>query len=420
MIRCADSYAGFAKALQLFHPDPALTPGIDPRAHVATDAVVEGARIEAFAWVGPRAVVGAGSWVEAGAVVGEGATVGRDCRLMANSTVCAGSIVGERVWLNPGAVVGSEGFGFAPTPQGNLKIPQVGRAIVEDDVEVGANSCIDRAALGDTYVRRGTKLDNLVQIGHAADIGADSLLVAYSGVAGSSRLGRRTMLAAKAAVLGHLTLGDDVTVGVASVVHDDVPSGARVSGIPAIEHRRWLRAATAFGELPELWKKVRTMDHDDKDGAAVGTPSEGGGLDIQKIMELLPHRYPFLMIDRVLEVDPGKRAVAIKCVSVNEPFFEGHFPGMPILPGVLIAEAFAQVAGIIALTAHAEHAGRAVYLMGLDGIRFRRPITPGDTVTFTVEKTYEKRGVWKFQCLAAVDGKKAADGEVMATIADRK
>ena len=161
------------------------------------------------------------------------------------------------------------------------------------------------------------------------------------------------------------------------------------------------------------------MDHD-KDRTAPAVSTAGGALDIQQIMELLPHRYPFLMIDRVLEVDPGKRAVAIKCVSVNEPFFEGHFPGMPILPGVLIAEAFAQVAGIIALTAHAEHAGRAVYLMGLDGIRFRKPITPGDTVTFTVEKTYEKRGVWKFQCLAEVDGTKAADGEVMATIADRK
>ena len=419
LIRCADPYAGFAKALQLFHPDPVLAPGIDPRAHVAPDAVVDGARIEAFAWVGPRAKVGAGSWVEAGAVVGEGATVGRDCRLMANSTVCAGSVVGDRVWLNPGAVVGSEGFGFAPTPNGNVKIPQVGRAIVEDDVEVGANSCIDRAALGDTYVRSGAKLDNLVQIGHAADIGADSLLVAFSGVAGSSRLGRRTTLAAKSGVLGHLTLGDDVTVGVASIVHDDLPSGARVSGLPAIEHRRWLRAATAFADLPELMKRMRTMDHD-KAGTPPALSTAGGALDIQQIMELLPHRYPFLMIDRVLEVDPGKRAVAIKCVSINEPFFEGHFPGMPILPGVLIAEAFAQVAGIIALTANTQHAGRVIYLAGMDGMRFRKPITPGDTVRFTVEKTQEKRGVWKFQCLAEVDGTKAADGEVMATIADRK
>jgi UDP-3-O-[3-hydroxymyristoyl] glucosamine N-acyltransferase len=413
LIRCTDPYVGFARALRLFHPDPMLAPGVDPRAHVAPDAVVEGARIEAFAWIGPRAIVGAGSWVEAGAVVGEAATVGRDCRLMANSTVCAGCVVGDRVWLNPGAVVGSEGFGFAPTADGHVKIPQVGRAIVEDDVEVGANSCIDRAALGDTYVRSGTKLDNLVQIGHAADVGARSLLVAFSGVAGSARLGRRTMLAAKSGVLGHLTLGDDVTVGVASIVHDDLPSGARVSGIPAIEHRRWLRAAIAFGEIPELMKRMRTMDHD-KEGTATTAPRDVG-LDIQQIMELLPHRYPFLMIDRVLEVDPGKRAVAIKCVSINEPFFEGHFPGLPIVPGVLIAEAFAQVAAIIALTERSDHAGRALYLMGLDGIRFRRPITPGDTITFTVEKTYEKRGVWKFQCLAEVDGAKAADGEVMAT-----
>ena len=260
LIRTADPYAAFARALALFHPPQQPAAGVDPRAWVAPDAVVEGARVEAFAWVGPGAVVGPGTWVEAGAVIGPGARVGRDCRLMSTSVVCAGCTLGDRVWLNPGAVVGGEGFGFAPTPEGLVKIPQVGVAIIEDDVEIGANSCVDRAALSNTVVRRGAKLDNLVQVGHAAEIGPHSTLVAYSGVAGSTRLGAGVTLAARAAVLGHLELGDRVTVGASSTVHDDQPAGASVTGTPAIDHRRWLRAATAFGDLPDLLRQVRALE----------------------------------------------------------------------------------------------------------------------------------------------------------------
>ena len=142
-------------------------------------------------------------------------------------------------------------------------------------------------------------------------------------------------------------------------------------------------------------------------------------IDIDEILKLLPHRYPFLMIDRVLEVEPGERAVALKCVSVNEPQFQGHFPEEPIMPGVLICEAFAQVAGIVALTANPDFAGKAVYLLGLDKIRFRHPVRPGDSLIITVEKSGESRGIWTFAARAEVDGKKVADGGVMATVADR-
>jgi len=259
-IRVDDPYLGFARALSLLNPRDPLIPGVDPRAHVGQGAVVDGARIEAFAWIGPDAVIGPGTHVEAGAVVGAGARVGRDCRLMPSSVVAEGCELGDRVWLNPGAVVGGEGFGFAPGPDGLVKIPQVGVAIVEDDVEIGANSCVDRAAMSATRVRRGAKLDNLVQIGHAAEIGEHSVLVAYSGVAGSTKLGRGVTLAARAAVLGHLRIGDGVQVGVSSTVHDDQPAGARVTGTPAIEHHRWLRAATSFGELPELLTRVRALE----------------------------------------------------------------------------------------------------------------------------------------------------------------
>ena len=143
-------------------------------------------------------------------------------------------------------------------------------------------------------------------------------------------------------------------------------------------------------------------------------------MDIDKIMELLPHRYPFLMIDRVEEVDPGVRAVTVKCVTVNEPQFQGHFPATPIMPGVLICEAFAQTAGIVALSAHEDLAGRTVYLLGLDKVRFRKPVRPGDRILIAAEKESERRGIWNFKVVATVDGVKVADGGVMATVAEKQ
>jgi len=350
---------------------------------------------------------------------------------MPHSVVCEDCIVGDRVWLNPGAVVGGEGFGFAPTADGNLKIPQVGRAIIEDDVEIGSNSCVDRAAMGDTVVHRGAKLDNLCQVGHAAHIGQHSLMVAYAGVAGSSRLGDRCVMAAKAALLGHIEIGPGSQVGVASVVHDSQPAGARVSGIPAIDHRRWLRSAAVFGDLPQLRRQVRgltraasppvppvSLEPAVSPVEPATEPATEPALDIQAILDMLPHRFPFLMIDRVLEVDPGKRAVGIKCITVNEPHFQGHFPGQPIMPGVLITEAFAQLSCVVALTEHPEARGKSVLLLGLDKVRFRHPVRPGDRLVLTVEKIFERQSVWKLSGIAEVDGVRVADGIVMATITD--
>ncbi len=140
-------------------------------------------------------------------------------------------------------------------------------------------------------------------------------------------------------------------------------------------------------------------------------------MDIDEIMQILPHRFPFLMIDRVEEVEPGERAVAVKCVTVNEPHFQGHFPQTPIMPGVLIAEAFAQTAGIVALSAHEDLAGKTVFLLGLDKVRFRKPVRPGDRLVITAEKQAVSRGIWTFKVVATVDGVKVADGGVMATVA---
>jgi len=260
LIRCADPYAAYAAVQTLFHPQRWPEPGIDPKAEVAPDAVVDGVTVEAFARIGPGARVGPGSWIESGAYVGAGARLGEGCRLMPNSVVCQGCELGDRVWLNPGAVIGGEGFGFAPTAEGHRKVPQVGRAVIGDDVEIGANSCVDRGALTDTRVQRGVKIDNLVQIAHGAEIGEHSLLVAYAGIAGSTKLGKRVIMAAKSGVINHVNIGDGVQMAVGAQVMGDQPAGAKVAGSPAIDLRRWRRAAAAYGELPKLLRRMRALE----------------------------------------------------------------------------------------------------------------------------------------------------------------
>jgi UDP-3-O-[3-hydroxymyristoyl] glucosamine N-acyltransferase len=260
VIRCDDPYQAFARSLALFHPLPWPEPGVDPRAAVAEDATVEGVTVEPFAFVGPAARVGAGSWVESGAYVGAGAEVGENCRLMPHSVVTAGCRLGNRVWLNPGAVIGGEGFGFAPSPDGHLKIPQVGRAVLEDDVEVGANSCVDRATMGETVVRQGAKLDNLVQVAHGAEIGEHSFLVAFAGVAGSAKLGKGVVVAAKAGIIGHSEIGDGAQISTGSRVLKSQPAGARLAGYPAIDQAAWLKAAARFADLPEMAHRIRKLE----------------------------------------------------------------------------------------------------------------------------------------------------------------
>jgi len=275
VIRLADPYAAFARALAIFHPAERPEPGVDPRAAIDESAEVDpSATVEAFAWIGPRAAVGARTWVEAAAYVGEDARVGADCHLMAHSVVRPDCELGDRVVLNPGVVVGGEGFGFAPTAEGNVKIPQVGTARIGPDVEIGANSTVDRAAMAATEVGEGAKLDNLVQVGHGARVGAHVLMAAYSAAAGSARIGDRSVLAGKAGVINHVELGEGSQVATASIVMRDQPPGSRLAGSPAIEHAAWLRAATLFKELPAMLARLRRLE---KRVAALADAGAGRG-----------------------------------------------------------------------------------------------------------------------------------------------
>jgi UDP-3-O-[3-hydroxymyristoyl] glucosamine N-acyltransferase len=267
----AQPYAVFARCSAIFHVEPRQPAGIQPGAQVAADAQVHPtASIAAAAVVGRGARIGAGSVLHAGAQVLDGATVGAACILYSGAVVRERCILGDRVILQPNAVVGSDGFGFAFDLEGDeelgiegpfhRKVPQAGIARIEDDVELGACTCVDRATLGETVVGRGSKVDNLVQIAHNVKVGPNSLLIAQCGVSGSTEMGAGVILAGQVGVVGHLKLGAGARVGAQSGVSRDLADGETVSGSPAIAHRDWLRMVAALPRIPDLVKEIRKLE----------------------------------------------------------------------------------------------------------------------------------------------------------------
>ncbi|ATB32526.1 UDP-3-O-(3-hydroxymyristoyl)glucosamine N-acyltransferase [Melittangium boletus] len=265
LVRVANPHLAFAQISRLFHPLPTYAAGVSPGAHVHPEASVHpDATVMAGATVDKGARVGARTVLFPGVYVGEAAVIGEDCLLYPNVTVREHCVVGARVMLHASCVVGADGFGFAFNPEGargpeHYKVPQAGIVRIEDDVEVGACTTIDRATLGETVIGRGTKIDNLVQIAHNVKVGPLSLLCAQAGVSGSSELGTGVVLAGQVGVVGHIRVGDMAKVGAQSGVAQDVEDGQTVSGTPAMPHKEWLRASAALGQLGDLLKEVRTL-----------------------------------------------------------------------------------------------------------------------------------------------------------------
>jgi UDP-3-O-[3-hydroxymyristoyl] glucosamine N-acyltransferase len=266
VIACEDPYRAFALAMRAFHPEPARPAGVAPTASVSPEAELgEGVSVGPGAVVEAGARIGAGSAVLAGAVVGRGCRLGEDCVLHPNAVLYPGTELGDRVAVHANAVLGSDGFGYASGRDGHFKIVHAGRVVVEDDCEIGAGSCIDRAVMGETRIGAGTKIDNLVQVAHNVRIGAGSILVSQSGISGSSTLGRGCVVAGQSGVAGHLNLGDGARVGAKSAVYEDVPAGETVTGIPAIPHARWKRLAASLGRLPDLLRRMRRLEKESGD-----------------------------------------------------------------------------------------------------------------------------------------------------------
>ena len=262
MLRDPQPYLAFAKAVELFAERLRPAPGIHPHAVVGDRVEIgEGASVGPFAVIGDEAVIGARTIVSPHVVIGREARIGADCVLHARVSVRERVRIGSRVIIQDGAVIGSDGFGFARRPDGSHhKIPQLGAVIVEDDVEIGAHTAIDRPAVGETRVGAGTKIDNLVQIAHGVAIGRNVLLAAQVGIAGSTTIEDGVTLAGQVGVAGHLTIGAGAIATAQSGIPNSVDAGALISGYPAIPNREWLKASAVFRRLPALRKLVAELE----------------------------------------------------------------------------------------------------------------------------------------------------------------
>jgi UDP-3-O-[3-hydroxymyristoyl] glucosamine N-acyltransferase len=262
VLRAKDPYLAYTRALRLFFPEPQLEPFIDPAAVIDRSAkIAADVRIGACAVVGRNVAIASGVWIHPNVTIYDEVRIGRNSVVHSGVAIRERTIIGERVVIYNNAVIGCDGFGYAKDEERHwLKIPQAGRVVIEDDVEIGAGTTIDRASVGESRIGRGSKIDNLVQIGHSCTVGEDSLLCAQVGLAGSSHIGNRVVLAGQAGVAGHLTIGDDVVLTAKSATSHDIPAGKMISGIPAFDNRDWLRSTAAFRRLGEMARTVRDLE----------------------------------------------------------------------------------------------------------------------------------------------------------------
>jgi UDP-3-O-[3-hydroxymyristoyl] glucosamine N-acyltransferase len=262
VLRASDPYLAYTRALRLFHPEPEFEPFIHPTAVIDSTAQIgEGVWIGAHVCIGRNVLIGAGVRIHPNVTLYDGVKVGAQSVIHSGVSIREGSELGARVTVHNNTVIGSDGFGYAKDEEKRwLKIPQTGVVVIEDDVEIGAGTTIDCASVGETRIKRGAKIDNLVQVGHSCTIGEDALVCAQVGLAGSSHVGNRVILAGQVGVAGHLTIGDDAVLTAKSATSHSVEPGKMLSGIPAFDNREWLRSVAAFRRLGEMQRTIRTLE----------------------------------------------------------------------------------------------------------------------------------------------------------------
>src|SRR4026209_1682940 len=262
VLRAKDPYLAYTRALRLFHPEAELHPDVHPSAtlHETADVALT-VEMHANAVVGPNCKVASGVRIMPNVTLYENVEIGENCIIHANVSIRENSVIGSNCIIHNNCTIGCDGFGYAKDVDKRwLKIPQTGRVVIEDDVEIGAGTTIDRASVGESRIGRGSKIDNLVQIGHSCTVGEDTLLCAQVGLAGSSHIGSRVILAGQVGVAGHLKVGDDVVITAKGEDRHEVPAGKITSGIPAFDNRDWLRSTAAFRRLGDIQRTVRDLE----------------------------------------------------------------------------------------------------------------------------------------------------------------
>jgi len=277
LLEVAQPYIAFAKVLYLFTPRPRYDGQISPLASIGPGAeLAEGVTVFPHVYVGTGVRVKRGTVLFPGVFLGDGVEVGEDCVLHAQVTVREGCRLGNRVILHAGAVIGADGFGYAGEGKGRIKVPQVGIVEIEDDVEIGANTTVDRATLGRTVIGRGTKIDNLVQIGHNVAVGEYSVIAAQTGISGSTRIGKEVILAGQVGFADHIEIGDRTRIGPKSGILRSVPPESVLSGaIEAAPHKEWLKVIMILPRLPQLWNAVRRLE------SKIGELTRGAGKGVK-------------------------------------------------------------------------------------------------------------------------------------------
>ena len=254
-------YLAYAKLVSLFFPPKKESGTVDSRAILGENVSLgKQVTIYPFVFVGDNCVIADNVTIYPFCYLGEGVSIGEGSLIYPHVTIREACRIGQRVIIHPGAVIGSDGFGFVKDGQRYFKIPQLGCVQIDDDVEIGACNTIDRAAIDKTWIKRGTKIDNLVQIAHNVVVGEDSVLVSQVGISGSTRLGDRVTMAGQSAAVGHIKIGDDVIIGARGAPSSDVAPGQVVSGAPAMPHKQWLKATTIFEKLPEMRKRLLALE----------------------------------------------------------------------------------------------------------------------------------------------------------------
>lgn len=261
LLKVDNPYLAYARVMQFVFPPKTQSGEVDDRAVIGSNVQLgSGVTVYPHAFIGDGCRIGDHTTVYPGCCIGDEVTIGAGTLVYANVTIREQCVIGSRVIIHAGAVIGSDGFGFAKDGAAYVKIPQIGNVHVEDDVEIGANVTIDRAAMGTTKIGRGTKIDNLVQIAHNVEIGRDCAIVSQVGISGSTRIGDRVVLAGQAATVGHISVGDDVIIGARGAASSDIAAGQVVSGAPHMPHRIWLRATSCIPRLPEMRRTIAALE----------------------------------------------------------------------------------------------------------------------------------------------------------------